>query len=129
MEKKKILIVEDNAQNMKVMVMTLRPHGYTILQAMDGEAALEVAVKEKPDLIMMDIRLPKIDGVDVTKRLRCMPEFSTTPIIAITAYAMKGDKERFLAAGCDEYISKPIDTRQLPKVVADMLRSRKQKSQ
>lgn len=124
----KILIVEDNAQNMKVMVMTLRPHGYTILQAVNGEEALDMAVKEKPGLIIMDIRLPRLDGVEVTKKLRSMPDFSNTPVIAVTAYAMKGDKERFLSAGCDAYISKPIDTRQLPIIVADMLQKRKQKS-
>jgi CheY-like chemotaxis protein len=89
---------------------------------------LEIAVKEKPDLIIMDIRLPKTDGFDVTRRLRRMPEFNATPIIAVTAYAMKGDRERFLAAGYDVYTSKSVDTSQLPKVVADMLRSRKQKS-
>jgi CheY-like chemotaxis protein len=122
----KILVVEDNLQNMKVMVMSLRPHGYMLVQAMDGEEAINVAVKEKPDLIIMDMRLPKLDGSEVTKKLRTMPEFVKTPIIAVTAYAMKGDKERFLEAGCDSYLSKPVDTRQLPKVVAELLQSRKQ---
>ena len=121
----KILIVEDNPQNMKVMIMALRPHGYTLQQAIDGEEALEVAVRDKPDLIIMDIRLPKIDGLEVTRRLRQMPDFCNTPIIAITAYAMKGDEERFVDAGCNAYLPKPINTRQLPKVVAGMLQNRK----
>jgi two-component system cell cycle response regulator DivK len=124
----KILLVEDNPQNMKVMVMALRPHGYTLTQAVDGEEGLNTAVKEKPDLIILDMRLPKMDGIEVTRRLRCMPEFNNVPIIAVTAYAMKGDREHFLEAGCDFYLPKPIDTRQLPRVVADILLNRKQAS-
>jgi CheY-like chemotaxis protein len=124
----KILLVEDNPQNMKVMVMALRPHGYTLTQAVDGEEGLNTAVREKPDLIIMDMRLPKMDGMEVTRKLRSMPEFRNVPIIAVTAYAMKGDRERFLEAGCDFYLSKPIDTRQLPRVVAEILLNRKQES-
>lgn len=123
----KILIVEDNPQNMKVIVMALRPHGYQLLKATDGEEAMEIAVRDKPDLILMDMRLPKVDGLEVTKKLRQMPDFSYIPIIAVTAYAMKGDEEKFTNAGCDAYLPKPINTRQLPKMVAEMLQSRKQK--
>ncbi len=123
---KKILIVEDNSQNMKVELMALRPHGYTLLQATDGEEALEIAVNNKPDLIIMDIQLPEISGLEVTRRLRQMPTFSHTPIIALTAYAMKGDREKVIEAGCDAYLSKPISTRELPKVVAEMLSGRRQ---
>jgi len=122
----KILIVEDNLQSMKVMMMTLRPYGYTLLQAADGEEALEVAVRDKPDLIIMDIRIPKIDGIEVTRRLRQMPVFNHTPIIVVTAYAMKGDREKFIDAGCDAYIPKPINTRQLSGMVAEMLSNTKQ---
>ena len=122
----KILIVEDNLQSMKVMMMTLRPYGYALFQAADGEEALEVAVREKPDLIIMDIRIPKIDGIEVTRRLRQMPVFSHTPIIVVTAYAMKGDREKFIDAGCDAYIPKPINTRQLSRMVAEMLSNTKQ---
>ena len=118
---KKILIVEDNPQNMKVELMTLRPHGYTLLQATDGEEALQIAMRDKPDLIIMDIQLPKMSGLEVIERLRQMPDFSRIPIIAVTAYAMKGDKEKVIEAGCDAYLSKPINTRELPKVVAEML--------
>ena len=118
---KKILIVEDNLRNMRLIEMLLRSKGYTLLQATDGEEALEIAVRDKPDLIMMDIQLPKIDGLEVTRRLRQMPAFNHIPIIAVTAYAMKGDKEKVIEAGCDAYLSKPVNTRELPGLVAEML--------
>ncbi len=118
---KKILIVEDNPQNMKIALMVLRPHGYTLLEATDGDEALEMAVSNKPDLILMDMQLPKVSGLEVTKRLRQMPGFSHIPIIAVTAYAMKGDDERIIKAGCDAYLPKPINTRELPRVVSEML--------
>jgi len=117
----RILIVEDNPLNLKLLLMILRPYGYTIFEATDGEEALEVAVREKPSLIMMDMQLPKLSGLEVTKSLRQMPAFKHVPIIAVIAYVMKGDMEKFIAAGCDAYLSKPIDTRELPGVVARML--------
>lgn len=123
---KKILIVEDNLQSMKVVQMALRPHGYALLEASDGEEALEIAVRDKPDLIIMDIQLPKLSGLETTRRLRQMPTFSHTPIIVVTAYAMKGDKEKVIDAGCNAYLSKPINTRELPGVVVEMLSGRKE---
>ena len=117
----RILVVEDNPMNMKVVLMTLKRYGYTMLEAVDGEQALEVATKEKPDLILMDIQLPKIDGLEVTRRLRKMPAFKRTPIIALSAYAMKGDREKGMEAGLDDYLSKPVNTRELPKVIEDRL--------
>ena len=108
--------------------MTLRARNYTLLKATDGEEALDMAIRERPDLIIMDIQLPKMNGLEVTRKLRQTPEFSQVPIIAITAYAMKGDEERFLEAGCDAYLSKPINTRELPKIIAEMLQRRKQNS-
>ena len=123
---KKILIVEDSPQNMKLLLMTLRPLNYTLLEATDGEEALEIATRDKPDLIIMDIQLPKIDGLEATRRLRQIPAFSRVPIIAVTAYAMKGDKEKAIGAGCNAYLSKPINTRELPGVVAEMLLGQKQ---
>ena len=119
--KEKILIVEDNPQNMRLIEMTLRARNYTLLKATDGEQALDMAVKEHPDLIIMDMQLPKMSGLDVTKKLRQMPEFTNIPIIALTAYAMKGDKEKFIEAGCDDYLSKPINTHELPEIIATML--------
>ena len=124
--KEKILVVEDNPQNMKVLEMTLRPHGYIFLEATDGEEALEIAIRNKPSLIILDIQLPKVSGLEVTRRLRQMPTFSHIPIIAVTAYAMKGDKEKIIEAGCDVYLPKPINTRELPGVVAEMLLKRRQ---
>jgi len=113
--------VEDNPQNMKLIELLLRTKSYTLLEATDGEEALDMATREQPDLIVMDIQLPKLSGLEVTKRLRQIPVFSHTPIIAITAYAMKGDKERFLEAGCDAYLSKPVSTRELPGMIDKML--------
>ena len=101
--------------------MTLSPKGYILLEAGDGQEAISMAVKERPDLIIMDIQLPGINGLDVTRRLRETPLVSDTPIIGVTAYAMKGDREKIIEAGCDAYLSKPIDTRQLPELVAKML--------
>ncbi|MFC1914055.1 response regulator [Chloroflexota bacterium] len=117
----KILIVEDSPQNMRLIEMTLRAGGYTLLKAADGLEALEIANREHPDLIVMDIQLPRMGGLEVTKQLRQMAEFKNVPIIAVTAYAMKGDMERFTEAGCDAYVSKPINTRALPGIIAEML--------
>lgn len=121
MAARKILVVEDNPQNMKVVLMTLKPHGYTLLQATDGEEALKVVISDNPDLIIMDVQIPKMDGLEVTRKLRQMPAFSQVPIIAVTAYAMKGDEEKAREAGCDAYLPKPVNTRQLPQIVAEML--------
>ena len=124
----KILITEDNPRNMRLMEAVLRPHGYTILKAADGEEALEVTIREKPALILLDMRLPKLSGLEVTRRLKQMPGLANIPIVAVTAYAMKGDKEKFIEAGCDTYLAKPINTRELPGVVAEMLARQKHSS-
>ena len=122
--KEKILIVEDNPLHTRLIEMTLRRKGYTLLKATDGEEALDVARRERPDLILMDLNLPTMTGLEVTRKLRETPAFSHTPIIAITAYAMKGDKERVIESGCDAYLSKPINTRELPEMIAEMLLQR-----
>jgi CheY-like chemotaxis protein len=126
--KEKILIVEDSSPNMRLIEMTLRPKGYELLKATDGEEALNMAIREKPDLIIMDLNLPKVSGLEVTRRLRQMPAFNRIPIIAVTAHAMKGDKEKIIETGCDAYLPKPINTHQLPRVVAEMLRQRQKDS-
>jgi len=123
----RILIVEDNPQSMRLIEMTLRAKGYTLLMATDGEEALDMAMRERPDLIIMDMQLPKVSGLEVTRKLRNTPAFSHTPIIAITAYAMKGDEERVIESGCDAYLSKPINTRELPEMIAEMLLQRQKK--
>ena len=122
--KEKILIVEDNPRNIRLLEMTLRGKGYTLLTATDGGEALDIAIRECPDLIIMDIRLHKVSGLAATKKLRENPEFKDIPIIAITAYAMKGDRERAIEAGCDAYLPKPINTRELPEMIAAMLLQR-----
>ena len=119
--REKILIVEDNPQHMRLIEMTLGIENYALLKATDGQEALEMAMREHPELIIMDMQLPKMNGLEVTRKLRDNPVFSHTPIIAITAYAMKGDKERAIEAGCDDYLSKPFNTRELPGIVAGML--------
>ena len=122
--KEKILIVEDNPRNMRLIEMALRAENYTLLKATDGEEALDMARRERPDLIIMDMRLPKMDGFEVTRKLRENLAFSHTPIIGVTAYAMKGDKEKVIECGCNAYLSKPINTRELPGAIAKMLRQR-----
>ena len=118
----KILVVEDNPQNMRLIEMALRARNYTLFKETDGREALDMAIQEHPDLIIMDIQLPKMSGLEVTRRLRQMLEFSNIPIIALTAYAMKGDREKFTQAGCNAYLSKPISTRGLPEMIDEMLR-------
>jgi len=114
---KKIMIVEDSPANMKLMIAALRSLGHEILQATDGEEA----ARDLPDLIIMDMRLPKMSGWETTRKLRGMPRFGKTPVIAVTAYAMKGDEEKTLEAGCNAYLSKPINIRELRRVITELL--------
>ena len=104
----KVLIVEDNPDNMLLTVMLLESVGHQVLSAIDAEAGLALARAERPDLILMDIQLPGMDGLEATVLLKADPETSAVPVIALTALAMKGDEERIRAAGCDGYIAKPI---------------------
>jgi CheY-like chemotaxis protein len=126
--KYKVLIVEDNPMNMRLIEMILKSDNYVLLKAIDGEEALAIAAVDHPDLVLMDIRLPKLSGLEVARRLRKNGKLSHIPIIALTAHAMKGDEEKAIEAGCDSYVSKPIDTRQLPQLVADMLSAHHQKA-
>jgi two-component system cell cycle response regulator DivK len=121
---KKILVVDDNQDSRELVVKVLKNKGYEMIEAADGEEALEKAVSERPDLILMDIAIPKIDGYEVTKRLKSLEEFKGTPIVALTAHAMMGDREKALEAGCEGYISKPINIRELPEQVRSFLRGR-----
>jgi len=106
---KRILVVEDNTTNLYLINFILEKKGYEVIQAKSGEEGVEVAIKEKPDLILMDIQLPGIDGMEATRRIRNSKANGKIPIIAITSYAMAGDKEKALAAGCTGYIKKPIN--------------------
>jgi len=107
-EAKKVLIVEDNELNMKLFNDLLKTKGHEVFQATNGKDALEVARDSKPDLILMDMQLPDVYGLTVTGWIRKEPGFDTIPIVAITAFAMRGDEEKFLEGGCSGYISKPI---------------------
>lgn len=104
----RILCVEDNPQNMRLVRKMLRRGGYTVLEAEDGLSGVQIAEDEQPDLILMDINLPDIDGLEATRRIKAQSELHHIPIIALTANAMYGDEERCLAAGCNHYISKPF---------------------
>ena len=118
---KKILIVEDNEVNRVLMQDLLTYHGYEIIEAADGAEGIEKAKEYSPDLILMDMQMPVMDGIQAVAHLKADPETRDIKIISITSFAMKGDRERFLQAGCDEYMSKPIDTRELPKLVKRLL--------
>ncbi len=105
---KKILIVEDNDLNMKLFNDLLQAHGYETVQTVDGRDALKLAREHSPDLILMDIQLPEISGLEVTKMLKADDDLKGIPVIAVTAFAMKGDEEKIREGGCEGYIAKPI---------------------
>jgi two-component system cell cycle response regulator DivK len=104
-----ILVVEDNERNMKLFRAVLHASGYRTLEAATGERAVELVFEHRPDLVLMDIQLPDIDGVEALARLRADERLSSVPVLALTAQAMEGDRERFLAAGFDGYLSKPVN--------------------
>ena len=105
---KTILIVEDNDLNMKLLNDLLQAHGYSTLQTMDGRDVVKIARDHNPDLILMDIQLPEISGLEVTKMLKADDDLKSIPVIAVTAFAMKGDEEKIREGGCEGYIAKPI---------------------
>jgi CheY-like chemotaxis protein len=113
-----ILIVEDNPTNRKLLEAILRRHGYRLLLAENGELGIELAFLEKPDLILMDIQLPQISGIEAIRAIRAHPEVGNTPIIALTAHAMSDERDEAIAAGCNQYITKPIDTRTFPDQIS-----------
>jgi CheY-like chemotaxis protein len=119
-----ILIVDDNAQNLKLAKVILATEGYEVKTAVDAEEALRLLESSTPCLILMDIQLPRMDGLELTRRLKADPARRAFIIIALTAYAMKGDDQKAFAAGCDGYMSKPIDIDALPRVVAEYLARR-----
>lgn len=107
--KPEILVIEDNEQNRYLVTFILEKHGYQVVQARDGREGVELAERAKPALILLDIQLPGMDGYTVARELRNNPAFAEVPIVAVTSYAMAGDRERILAAGCNGYIEKPIN--------------------
>ena len=120
-----ILVVDDNPTNLKLVSDVLEFEGYTILKAADAEQAQLVIERTLPDLILMDIALPGMDGLTLTRELKADERTKNILIAALTAFAMKGDDQKALAAGCDGYITKPIDTRKLPVQVAELLERNK----
>lgn len=119
-----VLYVEDNAENRMLVRRVLEAEGYTITEAVDGPSGLEMAAQIQPDIILLDICLPEMDGYDLARRFRNTPGLQQIPILAITAKVMKGDREETLAAGCDGYIQKPIDVDRLPDQVRAALQKR-----
>lgn len=116
-----ILIVDDNLINLKLEKILLSVEGYDIRTATDAEEALKLLEISVPRLILMDLQLPGMTGLDLTRKIKANPNYKDIVILAVTAYAMKGDKEKALAAGCDGYVTKPIDTKTFPTVIAHYL--------
>lgn len=116
-----ILIVDDSPINLKLVRVVLQAAGYDVQTAADAEAAMAVMREFRPRLILMDIQLPGMDGLELTRRLKSDPTTADILVVALTAYAMKGDRERALAAGCDDFITKPVDTRTLGSAIAFLL--------
>lgn len=116
-----ILVVDDNPTNLKLARILLESEGYEVRAAVDAEEALLLLEAFLPRLILMDLQLPGMDGLELTRRLKADPRTRAIPIIAVTSYAMRGDEERALAAGCDGYVTKPIDTEALPRLLAQAL--------
>jgi len=106
---KRILVVEDNEKNRYLIGFILRKNGYEVIEALTGEKGIELAIKENPDLVLMDVQLPGIDGLETTKRIRESEADGGLPIVALTSYAMTGDREKALAAGCTGYLEKPLN--------------------
>ncbi len=120
-----VLCIEDNAENRLLVKRILMAEGYTVLEAASASQAVDVISGRNPDLILMDINMPDVDGYTLTSRLKSLPALAHTPIIAMTANVMKGDRERSLQAGCDGYIQKPIDVDRLPRQIAHFLASKR----
>jgi CheY-like chemotaxis protein len=117
----KILLVEDNELNRDMLSRRLSRRGYQVVEAIDGEAALALAASERPDLILMDMSLPGLDGWEATRRLRAAPATCPIPVIALTAHAMAADRERSLEAGCDDFDTKPVEIERLLGKIARLL--------
>lgn len=120
---KTVLVVEDNDDNFLLITYSLKHAGYAVIRAESGESGVELALQERPYCILMDINLPGIDGIETTKRIRASEINGTIPIIAITSFALRGDREKILAAGCNGYFEKPIDpntiVEQIQTLIAD----------
>lgn len=114
---RRVLIVEDNDINRKLMADVLKYYKYEVMEAINGTEGIRMAKENRPDMILMDMQMPVMDGLTAIRILKKDPETKGIRIIAVTSFAMKGDKERIMEAGADDYIAKPVDTRQLPDVI------------
>ena len=121
MGRDKILVIEDNALNLKLVRSLLMLEDYEVVEADNAEAGIQLAKEEHPDLILMDIQLPGMDGLSATRQLKADPDVTGIPVVALTAYAMLGDEQKALEAGCVGYISKPLDTKEFPGLIASYL--------
>ncbi len=121
---KKILVVDDNQDSRELVVKILKNKGYELIEAIDGEEAVEKVIAQKPDLILLDISIPKLNGYEVTRILKDREDVKDIPVVALTAHAMKGDRLKALEAGCEGYITKPINVRELPAQVKSFIRGR-----
>lgn len=124
--KQKILYVEDNIENKKLVRRILEANNYIVIEADDGLCSIPLAQQEKPDLILMDIGIPDMDGYETTTRMKDIPELANIPVVALTARVMEGDRERSLTAGCDGYISKPIDVREFPEQIRSFMNGKRE---
>lgn len=118
---KKILVVEDNPVNRRLIVDILGYYGYELIAADNGECGIEMTKEQRPDLILLDLQMPVLDGFETLKLLRDDPGTRDVRVVAVTSYAMAGDRENVLAAGFDDYISKPLNTRELPEIVKKII--------
>jgi CheY-like chemotaxis protein len=114
----RVLIVDDNPTNLKLVAYLVKAQGYEVDTANDAVTARAAIAAQRPDVILMDLQLPDVDGLELTRQLKGDPATRDIRIVAVTAFAMKGDREKARAAGCDDYVTKPIDTRTLPEVIA-----------
>ena len=121
----RILVVEDNPMNLELVRDILTAEGYEVLEAADGATGVAIATLERPALILMDLQLPRLDGLEATRLIRADPQLADIPIVAVTAHAMKGDDEKARAAGCDGFVTKPIQVREFTATVASFLKRAK----
>jgi two-component system, cell cycle response regulator DivK len=119
--KKRILVVEDQADNMQILRDLLTSEGYQIIEAQDGEEGVRAASAERPDLILMDIQLPRLDGYEATRRIKADPALRAIPIIVVTSYSLSGDEAKARAAGCDDFVPKPYSRRHLMAKIREYL--------
>jgi two-component system cell cycle response regulator DivK len=118
---KRVLIVDDNEDNRQILIDLLSANGFQVLEALTGADAVDIAIREAPDLVLMDIQLPGIDGHEATRRIKAIPALARTPVIAVTSYALAGDDRKATDAGCDAYITKPYSPRALLARVREIL--------